>query len=215
MSVFLTEVHPTDKASDTQPRVQGNLQRRKPHMKDTTAPTKYVLASGHTPLKHSKKGFKHGSSQTKTDRQNVPTNRSHTQSPQRRVKKQPGIQQKQKQTTNRQSTWISKKKINRPQTQPMPPQQDATHTNKQQNKKNPVWRQQNAPAVQPQLKKEKQTLYRQPKQTEPHRRYHPAAEKEQSQAKRAQHKQHKPLSDRKIPKHRMKRPLHPGRRGRR
>lgn len=204
----------TGKAPDTKPRVRGNMQRRKPHMKDAPAPTKYVLTPGHTPLERSKKDFKHGSSQTKTERQNVPTNRSTTQ-PQLMAKNQPVLQQKQKQTTHRQSDWMSKKKINRPQTQPMPQQSVATHTNNSQTQKNPVWRQQKERSVQSQLKKEKQTLYRQPKKTEPHRRYHPAAERAQSQAKRAQHKQHKPLSDRKIPKHRMKRPLHPGRRERR
>lgn len=208
----------TDKAFETksQPHVPGKVQHHKPQKHHVSRPTKYVLAPGHTQLKHSKRGVKPGGARTKIERQNVSTNRKQTQHSQLKIKNQRSLQQKprQNQTINKQSDFLSKRKINRTQTNLVQPQQAATHTTKSQRQTNPVRHSQPQPSVPTQLKKEKRTLYRQPKPAEAHRPYHPAAERAPSQAKRKQDIQQNPVTDRKIPKLRMQRPLYPGRRER-
>ncbi|WP_240921875.1 ABC transporter permease [Jeotgalicoccus sp. S0W5] len=207
----------TEKAAATQPGIRGSIQHHKQQKHHVSRPTKYVLAPGHTQLKHSKRGVKPGGEQTKLERQNVSSNRKQTQHSQPKIKNQRSLQQKprQNQTINKQSDFLSKRKINRTQNRSVPPQQVAMFTNKPQRQTNPVRHSQPQLSMPTQLKKEKRTLYRQLKPTESHRPYHPATERAPSQAKRTQQKQQNPVPERKVPKHRMKRPLYPGRRERR
>lgn len=201
------------KASETKPRPRANIHHRNPQRKDLPTTKKYTFIQGKPQLTPPGKAFKQDTTQSKTKRQQHHTTHTHPH-PQSAAKNQKVFQQsrKTKQYMNQQHAVGSKQNNKHTQTAPLTHQQSLKTNHKQQS--SPMWRQQKALPEHAQLKRQSHPLYRVPRQGTQQKR-HPAAAQPSETNKPPQRKQRQSAFERKIPKHRQKRPLRPRRRERR